>query len=69
MGDDASKPTVMINIGQTFKANKIMNFYSVMAGGVGISASFYEFASTQIPELKNLKAIIFVIYYGLIMAW
>ena len=69
MGDDTSKPTVMVNIRQPTKVNQIMNFYTVMAGGIGISTSFYEFATTQIPELKNLKVMMFVIIYGLIMAW
>lgn len=69
MGSDTSEPTVMVNILQGYQANQMMNFYTIMASGVGISSAFYEFASTRIPLLYDLKALIFIIYYGLIMAW
>lgn len=69
MGDESSKPTVMVNVLQPNKVHEIMNFYTVMAGGVGISSSFFEFATTQLPPLTDFKALIFIIYYGLIMAW
>jgi hypothetical protein len=69
MGDSTSKPAVMVNIRSPMKVNQIMNFYTVMSSGVGVSSSYYEFASTKIPNLMELKAFIFIVYYGLIMAW
>lgn len=69
MGSDTSKPTVMVNIRQPDAVNQMMNFYTNMAGGVGISSSYYGFATTSIPALMDFKAIIFIVYYGLIMAW
>jgi len=69
MGSESSKPTVMVNIRQGYLANQIFNFYTIMASGVGISSAYYEFASTNIPTLYDTKALIFIIYYGLIMAW
>lgn len=69
MGSDTSKPTVMVNINHGYKVNQMMNFYTVMTSGVGISSSYYEFASTKIPNLFDAKALIFIAYYGLIMAW
>lgn len=69
MGSKDTKPTVMVNVRQSNMVNQIMNLFTVMASGVGISSSYYEFASTKIPELYDLKAMIFIIYFGLIMAW
>lgn len=69
LGDDTSKPTVLVNIGAPYKVTELMNFYTVMSSGIGISSSFFPFASTKIPNLTDMKALIFVIYYGLIMAW
>lgn len=69
MGSKDSAPTVMINIRQPNLAARIMNFYTVMASGVGISSSYYSFASTRIPSLIDLKAMIFIVYFGLIMSW
>lgn len=69
MGSEDSEPTVMINVRNSMKTNQIMNFYTIMASGVGISSSYYEFASTRIPDLFDLKAMIFTIYFGLIMSW
>lgn len=69
MGSDTSTPTVMVNIRQPDAVNRMMNFYTVMASGVGISSSYDGFATTQIPELMDFKAVIFIVYYGLIMAW
>ncbi|KAF1926840.1 P-loop containing nucleoside triphosphate hydrolase protein [Didymella exigua CBS 183.55] len=68
MGSDTSKPTVMVNIRQGPLVNQMMNFYTVMASGVGISSSYYEFASTRIPVTYDMKALIFIVYYGLVMA-
>lgn len=69
MGTKDTEPTVMVNMRQAREVNKMMNFYNIMAGGVGISSSYYEFASTRIPELYDLKPMIFIVYFGLIMAW
>ena len=69
MGDDTSKPTILVNIRQLSKVSQMMNFYNVMASGVGISSSYYEFATTTIPNLTDFKAEMFLVYYGLIMAW
>ena len=69
MGSKDTKPTVMVNVRQSNMVNQIMNLFTVMASGVGISSSYYEFASTKIPELYDLKAMIFIIYFGIIMAW
>ena len=69
MGSNDSAPTVMVNIRQPNLAARIMNFYTVMASGVGISSSYYGFAVTKLQKLIELKAMIFIVYYGLIMSW
>jgi hypothetical protein len=69
MGDESSKPAVLVNIARPSRVAQIMNFYTVMAGGVGISAAFDEFATTRIPNLSDNRALMFVVYYGLIMSW
>jgi hypothetical protein len=47
----------------------MLNFYNNLIGGVGISAAYYEFAVTVIPDLIDVSSLMFIIYYGLIMAW
>jgi ATP-binding cassette subfamily A (ABC1) protein 3 len=47
----------------------MLNFYNNLVGGVGISASYDEFAVTVIPDLIDISPLMFIIYYGLIMAW
>ncbi|KAH6642349.1 hypothetical protein C7974DRAFT_99830 [Boeremia exigua] len=68
MGSNDSEPSVLVNIRRPDAANQMMNFYSVMASGIGISSSYYEFATTNIPVLIDFNALIFIVYYGLIMA-
>ncbi|KAJ8113658.1 hypothetical protein OPT61_g4255 [Boeremia exigua] len=68
MGSDTSKPTIMVNIRRPELVSQMMNFHTVMASGVGISSSYYGFATTKIPELIDYNALIFIVYYGLIMA-
>jgi ATP-binding cassette subfamily A (ABC1) protein 3 len=69
MGSKDSEPTVMVNIRQPRLVSRMMNFYTVMASGVGISSSYYAFATTRIPSLIDLKPMIFIVYFGLIMSW
>jgi ATP-binding cassette subfamily A (ABC1) protein 3 len=69
MGDDTSKPTVLVRAQNVGSPNQMLNMLNVMTGGVKISASYYSFASTKIPELIDIKPLMFIIYYGLIMAW
>lgn len=69
MGDGASKPTILGKIGDSTAILGMQNFYNNMAGGVGISASYFAFAVTVIPDLIDFLPLTFVIYYGLIMAW
>jgi ATP-binding cassette subfamily A (ABC1) protein 3 len=69
MGDGASKPTILGKIGDSSAILAVQNLYNNMAGGVGISASYFAFAVTRIPDLIDFLPLTFVIYYGLIMAW
>jgi ATP-binding cassette subfamily A (ABC1) protein 3 len=69
MGDDTSKPTVLVNGQMINSPLQMLNMFNVMTSNVGISASYYSFASTQIPSMIDIKPLSFIIYYGLIMAW
>jgi hypothetical protein len=69
MGDSSSKPTILGDISSSVAMQQILNFYNVMAGGVGISGSYDEFATITIPVLIDTDPLTFIIYYGLIMAW
>lgn len=69
MGDRSSKPTILVNARTTASPNQILNWFNVMSSGVGVSASYYEFAETKIPSLIDIQPLMFIIYYGLIMAW
>ncbi|KAI4950383.1 hypothetical protein J4E91_004265 [Alternaria rosae] len=68
MGDSSTSPTIMGDISGGAAMQQMLNFYNVMAGGVGISSSYNEFASTVIPSLIASDPTMFIIYYGLIMA-
>jgi ATP-binding cassette subfamily A (ABC1) protein 3 len=69
MGDDNSKPTVLVKAQSVNSPNQMLNVFNVMKSGVKISGSYYSFASTSIPALIDMKPLMFIIYYGLIMAW
>jgi ATP-binding cassette subfamily A (ABC1) protein 3 len=69
MGDEGSSPTILVNMGSTRSSNQMLNMYNILTSGVGISASYYSFATTKIPSLIDVKPLMFIIYYGLIMAW
>jgi ATP-binding cassette subfamily A (ABC1) protein 3 len=69
LGDETSEPTVMVNAKNVMSSNAMLNMYNVMNSGVPISASYYSFAKTKIPELIDIKPLMFIIYYGLIMSW
>ncbi|KAH5480910.1 hypothetical protein HBI22_043750 [Parastagonospora nodorum] len=67
MGDGSSKPTVLMNVRQASSSAQMLNLLNVMKSGVGISSSYYPFAETVIPSLIDLKLLVFIVYYGLIM--
>jgi ATP-binding cassette subfamily A (ABC1) protein 3 len=69
MGDEKSSPTVLVNVRTTQSSNQMLNMYNILTSGVGISSSYYSFATTKIPSLVDIKPLMFIIYYGLIMAW
>jgi ATP-binding cassette subfamily A (ABC1) protein 3 len=69
MGDEKSSPTVLVNVRTTQSSNQMLNMYNILSSGVGISSSYDSFAITIIPSLINIKPLMFIIYYGLIMAW
>lgn len=69
LGDAKTPPAVLVNARNVDGASQMLNMYNVMAGGVGISSSYYSFASIKVPDLINLKPLMFIIYFGLIMAW
>lgn len=69
IGDENSKPTVMVNVRQADEVSRILNFFDVVMSGVPISSSYYKFATIDIPLLYDFKALMFIVYYGLIMAW
>jgi ATP-binding cassette subfamily A (ABC1) protein 3 len=69
MGDENSSPTVLVNVRSTQSSSQMLNMYNILTSGVGISGSYYSFATTKIPSLINIKPLMFIIYFGLIMAW
>tara|TARA_R110002003_G_scaffold141_32_gene13124 strand:- start:3539 stop:5059 length:1521 start_codon:yes stop_codon:yes gene_type:complete len=69
LGDGSSKPTVLVNARRADLSGQMLNMFNVMRSGVPISASYYSFPQTKIPSLIDVKPLMFIIYYGLIMAW
>ena len=69
MGDETSKPTVLVNAMNVLSPSQMMNMYNVINSGVPISSSYYSFAKTKIPSLIDTKPLMFIIYYGLILSW
>jgi ATP-binding cassette subfamily A (ABC1) protein 3 len=69
MGDETTNPTLLVRVRNVNSANQILNMMNVMGSGVRISGSYYSFAATKIPQLIELKSLMFIIYFGLIMAW
>lgn len=66
MTDDS--PTVVANVQQANAVSEMLNFFDNLLSGVPISSSYQEFAQTQIPEVFDYKPLLFMIYYGLILA-
>lgn len=67
LADDS--PTVIVPIQKAQYASSMMNFLSNMLSGVPISSAYSEFGFQQMPEdLFHGGALIFMVYYGLIMA-
>jgi ATP-binding cassette subfamily A (ABC1) protein 3 len=69
MGDKGSKPTVLAHLRQLSYMTEMANFLTVLTTGVPISVAYEGFAETAIPNLINFEALMFIIYYGLIMCW
>jgi ATP-binding cassette subfamily A (ABC1) protein 3 len=69
VGDGSSKPTVLAPLRQLTYATEMTNFLTILTTGVPISVAYDGFAETQIPNLINFEALMFIIYYGLIMCW
>lgn len=69
MGDRSSKPTVLMNARRADSPLNMLNLLNIMQSGVGISASYYSFAQTTTPSLIDVKVLVFIVYYGLIMCW
>lgn len=69
LGNANSKPSVLISARNIDTASQMMNMLTILSTGVPISASYYSFPKTKIPSLVDLKPLIFIIYYGLIMCW
>ncbi|KAF1939205.1 P-loop containing nucleoside triphosphate hydrolase protein [Clathrospora elynae] len=67
MGDETSKPTVLVNVLRLDSVTQMPNFITIMTTGVPISVAYYRFATTIIPGLINFKVLMFIVYYGLIM--
>ncbi|KAH8716914.1 hypothetical protein GQ44DRAFT_829766 [Phaeosphaeriaceae sp. PMI808] len=68
MGDEKTRPTLLVNARRVDSSNQILNIYNIMANRVPIAASYYPFARTTIPSLIDIKPLMFIIYYGLIMS-
>jgi ATP-binding cassette subfamily A (ABC1) protein 3 len=69
VGDGKTKPTVLAHLQQLLYATEMTNFLSILTTGVPISVAYEGFAETEIPNLINFEALMFIIYYGLIMCW
>jgi hypothetical protein len=60
---------VLINARSAPSSLNMLNLFNIMKSGVGISASYYSFAQTKTPSLIDVKVLVFIVYYGLIMCW
>ncbi|KAF1844873.1 P-loop containing nucleoside triphosphate hydrolase protein [Cucurbitaria berberidis CBS 394.84] len=67
LGDDNSAPTLLANLRQIKQFSQLTNFLDIMVGGVPISMAYDTFALTAIPDLFNFRALMVIIYFGLIM--
>jgi ATP-binding cassette subfamily A (ABC1) protein 3 len=66
LGDDNAP--VVFSSARAVIATRMLNLLNNILSGVGISASYDEFDEQVLPTTFDVKAVLFVIYYGLIMA-
>jgi ATP-binding cassette subfamily A (ABC1) protein 3 len=66
LGDDNAP--VVFSSARAVVATRMLNLLNNILSGVGISASYDEFDEQVLPTTFDVKAVLFVIYYGLIMA-
>ncbi|PVH98722.1 P-loop containing nucleoside triphosphate hydrolase protein [Periconia macrospinosa] len=66
LGDD--NPTVYTLVTGAGYTQQMMNFFNNLASGVPISSYYQKFADQTIPAFLDYKPLIFLLYYGLILA-
>ncbi|CAI6329350.1 unnamed protein product [Periconia digitata] len=66
LGDD--KPTIFSLVTSASKTQQMLNFFNNIMGGVPISSFYMKFGEQEMPAYLDVKPIIFLIYYGLILA-
>jgi ABC-type multidrug transport system ATPase subunit len=66
----ADPPTIMFNVQRNWGHGDLLmqNFLNIALSGVPISAAHSSFPETDLPDTYDFKAILFLVYYGLIMA-
>lgn len=60
--------TVVVPVQQANSASQMLNFFNVMLSGVNISSGYSQFGDQQMPDVFEYKPLLFMIYYGLILA-
>jgi ABC-type multidrug transport system ATPase subunit len=64
----ADTPTAQFLVETTSAALEVQNMLSIMMSGASISAGFKAFPIVRIPDVININAFLFMVYFGLIMA-
>ncbi|KAF2471432.1 P-loop containing nucleoside triphosphate hydrolase protein [Lindgomyces ingoldianus] len=62
------KPTIAFNVWEANSGVKFNNLINNYLSNVPISAGYGEFPFTQLPSVYDIKPLMFMLYYGLIMA-
>lgn len=66
MGDEG--PLVATDVQSAEDTSRMLNFLDNLITGVPISMGFSAFATQEFPEIYSANPLMFIIYYGLIMA-
>jgi ATP-binding cassette subfamily A (ABC1) protein 3 len=66
LGDD-DEPVIFINV-LANQASNMLNLLTNIVSGVDISTGYYQFGQQQMPPVYDVKPMLFMSYYGLIMA-
>ncbi|KAF2688847.1 P-loop containing nucleoside triphosphate hydrolase protein [Lentithecium fluviatile CBS 122367] len=65
--EDENEPVVVVS-SRADQAMEVMNLLNNMVSDVNISTGYSQFGDQTMPEIYDFKPILFMIYYGLILA-